>query len=87
VKVITAKELKNRTGEALRYVARGGKVLITRRGRPWAVLGPASEATLREPVALRPFPEAWAAIEAQLKATASHFPTWQEALRWSRRRA
>jgi prevent-host-death family protein len=87
VKVITAKELKNRTGEALRYVARGRKVLITRRGRPWAVLGPASEATLREPVALRPFPEAWAAVEAQLKATASHFPTWQEALRWSRRRA
>lgn len=86
MKVITAKELKNRTGEALRYVASGGKVLITRRGKPLAILVPATEAARLEPVTLRPFPEAWAAIEAQLKATASPFLTWQEALRWSRRR-
>jgi hypothetical protein len=52
MKVDTAKELKNRTGEVL-----------------------------------RPFPEAWAGIEAQLKATMPHLPTWKEALRWSRRRA
>lgn len=85
MKVITAKELKNRTGEALRYVARGGKVLITRRGKPLAVLAPAPGVASVEPVVLRPFPEAWAAIEAQLKATAPPFPTWQEAFRWSRR--
>lgn len=86
MKVITAKALKNRTGEALRYVARGGKLVVTRRGKPLAVLAPATELTHLEPVVLRPFHEAWAAIEAQLKATPPRFPTWQEALRWSRSR-
>jgi prevent-host-death family protein len=86
MKVTTAKELKNRTGEALRHVARGDKVVITRRGRPLAVLVPATEATCRDAVAIRPLSEAWADIEAQLKATAPTFPTWREALRWSRRR-
>jgi prevent-host-death family protein len=86
MKVTTAKELKNRTGEALRHVARGGKVLITRRGKPLAVLLPATEATSRDAVAVRPLSEAWTDIEAQLKATAPTFPTWKEALRWSRKR-
>ncbi|MBI4483672.1 MAG: type II toxin-antitoxin system prevent-host-death family antitoxin, partial [Acidobacteria bacterium] len=45
MKVITAKALKNRTGEALRYVARGGKLVVTRRGKPLAVLAPATELT------------------------------------------
>jgi prevent-host-death family protein len=86
VKVTTAKELKNRTGEALRHVGRGGKVLITRRGKPIAVLVPATESATRDAVAVRPFSEAWAAIETRLKATAPRFPNWKEALRWSRRR-
>lgn len=86
MKVTTAKELKNRTGEALQYVARGGRVLITRRGKPLAILAPATEAASREAIVVRPLPEAWAAIQAQLKATAPPFPTWQEAFRWSRRR-
>ncbi len=86
MKVTTAKELKNRTGEALRHVARGGRVLITRRGKPVAVLGPASEAASGQPDGLRPPAEAWAAIEAQLKASPPRFSTWREALRWSRKR-
>jgi prevent-host-death family protein len=86
MKVTTAKELKNRTGEALRHVARGGKVLITRRGKPLAILAPATEAENHEAVAVRPFAEAWADLEAQLKATTARFPRWKEALRWSRRR-
>lgn len=87
MKVTTAKELKNRTGEALRHVARGGKVLITRRGKPLAVLGPAGEGGSREPEAIRPPAQAWAAIEARLKATKPPFASWREALRWSRRRS
>src|SRR5579875_2126845 len=51
MKVMTAREPKNRTGEALRHVARGSKVVITRRGKPWAILGPAGEATRSEPLA------------------------------------
>lgn len=86
MKVTTAKELKNRTGKALQYAARGGRVLITRRGKAVAVLGPANEAAAGGPAALRPFHEAWAAIEAQLKASPPRFRTWREAFRWSRRR-
>jgi prevent-host-death family protein len=86
VKVTTAKELKNRTGEALRHVARGEKILITRRGKPLAILAPATEPAGHGAVVVRPFEEAWAAIEAQLKAKAPRFRTWKEALQWSRRR-
>lgn len=86
MKVTTAKELKSRTGEALRYAARGGKVLITRRGKAVAVLGPANDAGAMVPAALRPFHEAWAAIEAQLKASPPRFATWRKAVPWSRRR-
>lgn len=86
MKTATAKQLKNRTGEALRHVLRGRRVLITRRGKPVAVLAPVAETSTREAPGLRPFSEAWADIEAQLKATTPPFPTWKEALRWSRRR-
>ena len=86
MRVATAKELKNRTGEALRRAARGERVLITRRGKPVAVLGPATDALAEEPSKLRPPDVAWADIEARLKATSPVFPTWKEALRLSRRR-
>jgi prevent-host-death family protein len=37
----TARDLKNRTGDALRAVGRGEQVLVTRRGRPFALVVPA----------------------------------------------
>jgi prevent-host-death family protein len=86
VKIATAKELKNRTGEVLRRVWGGDRVLITRRGKPVAILSPATEAASHREEGLRPLSEAWPAIEARLRATAPPFPTWREALRWSRRR-
>jgi prevent-host-death family protein len=46
MKVMTAKELKNRTGEALCPVKRGEKVLVTVHGKPRAVLSPAGEASV-----------------------------------------
>lgn len=87
MKVTTAKELKNRTGEVLQRVSRGDRVLITRWGKPVAILCPATEAASHREAGLRPLSEAWAAIEARLKATAPSFPNWREALRWSRGRA
>ena len=51
---ISAKELKNRTGEVLRRVGGGEKVLMTKRGKPCAVLSPVSEEEI--PAAgLRPY--------------------------------
>ena len=87
MRVATAKELKNRTGEALRRVARGERLLILRRGKPVAVLAPATDPLARDEVLLRPPDVAWADIEARLKGTPPAFATWKEALRWSRRRA
>jgi prevent-host-death family protein len=81
---MTAKELKNRTGEALRAVARGQRVLVTRRGRPLAVMAPASVAPL-EPDE-RPYEEAWREIEAALRATAPPEASWRRAMDRSRRR-
>ncbi len=87
MKVATAKELKNRTGEVLRRVSLGERILITRRGKPVAVLSPPFEPAEQRGGALRPMSEAWGAIEARIKTTAPAFPTWREAMRWSRRRA
>ena len=82
---ISAKELKNRTGEVLRRVGAGEKVLITKRGKPCAVLSPVSEEEI--PAAgLRPYAEAWADIEETLSTSPPHYETWQEAMQWTRRR-
>jgi len=43
-KTMTARELKNRTGDALRAVGQGEQVLITRRGKPFALVVPATAA-------------------------------------------
>jgi prevent-host-death family protein len=40
MKSISAKELKNRMRDVLRRVGIGGKVLVTTRGKPCAVLSP-----------------------------------------------
>ena len=85
MKSVSAKELKNRTGEILRQVERGGKILITKRGKPCALLSPVEEGQLPA-LDLRPFEEAWADIEKSLKGTRPYYQTWKEAMRWTRRR-
>lgn len=86
-KVITAKELKNKTGTALKYVAKGGKVLVTMRGKPIALIShPDSEKEIQEQPALRAFDKAWEDIEESLKETEPFFESWEEAENWSRRR-
>jgi prevent-host-death family protein len=81
---MTAKELKNRTGDAFRAVSRGDKVVLTRRGKPVAVLLSVadSEADRRLP----PYEEAWAEIEMALAASEPEFPSLEEAMSRSRGR-
>ncbi len=86
MKTITAKELKNRTGEALKTIARGEKIMVTFRGKPLAVLSPASEEATMKREQLRPFAEAWKDIGETLRKTKAVFPNWQEATEWSRKR-
>jgi prevent-host-death family protein len=83
---MTARELKNRAGEALRHVARGGRVLVTRRGRLVAAISAARDERQTRSLSLRPFKEAWADIERRLKGTRPVFSSWRKAIGWSRRR-
>lgn len=85
-KRMTAKELKNRAGEALRHVARGGRVLVTRRGRLVAAISPARDEGQTRSLTLRSFKEAWADIERRLTGTKPVFSSWRKAIGWSRRR-
>lgn len=85
MKTMTAKNLKNKTGKAMRAVSRGEKVIITLRGKPFALISPATAESLKE-VSLRPFKEAWSSIEDTLKKTKPRFKNAREAMAWTRRR-
>ncbi|MBI5369310.1 MAG: type II toxin-antitoxin system prevent-host-death family antitoxin [Planctomycetes bacterium] len=78
MKTMTARDLKNRTGDAIRAVRNGEPVLITFRGRPLATMQPCAAAPGRAG-GDRPMAEAWQEIEAALRATRPRFRTWQEA--------
>ncbi len=85
MKTMTAKNLKNKTGEAMRAVARGEKVIVTLRGKPFALMTPATTETL-EKTSMRPFEEAWSDIENSLRKTKPRFKSAKEAMSWTRRR-
>ncbi|MDQ7827077.1 MAG: type II toxin-antitoxin system prevent-host-death family antitoxin [Candidatus Eremiobacteraeota bacterium] len=82
---MTAKELKNKTGEAMRIVRDGGKVLITVRGKPQAMMIPASSEASEGEKTIRDYKEAMEDIENTLSQTHPRFDSWQEAVEWSRR--
>lgn len=83
---VSAKELKNKTGEVLRRVGQGERVLVMKRGKPWAVLTPVKEKELK-PSGLRDYREAWEDIEKALKTSRPRYKTWREAMRRTRWRA
>lgn len=86
MKSVSAKQLKNSTGEVLRRVGSGEKVLVTKRGKPCAVISPVAEERPGA-VELRPYGDAWEDIEKALRSTKARHKTWEDAIRWSRRRA
>ncbi len=83
---MTAKDLKNRTGEAIRIVSAGKKVVITLRGKPFAVIAPIQDVILEESN-LRPMDVAWKDIENTIKKSTPKFKTSGEAMNWTRKRA
>ncbi len=84
--VITAKELKQRTGEMMRRVRRGEKLTVTYRGTPIAALLPLDRTDVDSERSLRPLEETWRDIERALGATKPEFKGWQEATAWVRKR-
>jgi prevent-host-death family protein len=82
---ITATQLKNSPGDILRRVGRGEKVLVTRRGKPCAVISPVTDEQL-DAAEVRPYEEAWKDIETALGSTNARHKNWEDAISWSRRR-
>ncbi len=85
MKPMTARELKNSTGAVVRALRKGESILLTFRGKPLGTIAPLRD---HDPEAslVRPYEEAWADIEAQLRGSAPRFATWQEAEAESRGR-
>jgi prevent-host-death family protein len=83
----TVKELRQDLKRLLERVGGGEQVIITRRGKPVAVLSPfPAEEEGALPLSLRPFEEAWAEIEAALEESEPAFPDVEEALESTRSR-
>ena len=77
MKPMTARELKNSTGEVVRTLRRGESILLTFRGKALGTIEPLRpEGDLPS---ILPYEEAWAEIEAQLKRSKPRFASWKEA--------
>lgn len=85
MKTMAAKELKNKTGEAIKTVSNGEKVLITLRGKPFALMSPVNTASL-DKFKLRPMDTAWDDIENTLKRSKPKFESIKDAMDWTRKR-
>jgi len=84
--VITAKQLKQRTGEVIKRVKAGERLTLTYRGKPIAIISPPTMKDLKTMQELRSFNEAWQDIEITLSKTKPAFKGWREATEWIRNR-
>lgn len=78
MKPMTARELKNSTGEVVRALRRGESILLTFRGKALGKIEPLRPEDEEVP-SIRPYEEAWEEIEAQLKRSKPRFASWKEA--------
>lgn len=85
--IITAKQLKQRTGEIIKRIKSGERLTLTYRGRPVAVITPSGKDDIESMNDLRPLDTAWDGIETALKKTEPEFKGWKEAARWARERS
>jgi len=85
--IITAKQLKQKTGEIIKKVKSGERLTVTYRGKPVAIIAPPTTEETKTLKALRAFDEAWSDIEETLRKTEPEFKGWREATEWVRNRA
>ena len=76
---ITAKHLKQRTGEVIKRVKSGERLTITFRGKPIAIIAPLEKDASTAQPELRPFDKAWEDILQTLDNTVPEFEGWKEA--------
>ena len=84
---ITAKQLKQKTGEVIRRIKSGERLTLTYRGEPLAVIEPAVKRDLNELNKVKESTEAWERIESTLNSTKPEFKSWREATGWVRNRS
>jgi len=82
--IVTAKQLKQRTGEIIKRVKLGERLTVTYRGKPVAVILPPPAEGKNLSSEFPPFEEAWKEIEASLQKTEPEFRNWREAMAWAR---
>ena len=83
---VTAKQLKQRTGEVIRRVKSGEHLTVTFRGKPVAIIAQPSMEETSTVEELRSFDEAWEDIEQTLEKAKPEFTGWMEATKWVRNR-
>ncbi|PXF53190.1 MAG: hypothetical protein C4B58_16450 [Deltaproteobacteria bacterium] len=81
---VTAKQLKQKTGEVIKKVRLGERLTVTYRGKPVAVIAPPTMEETKALEKLRSFDEAWGDIEQTLRKTKPKFKGWREATEWVR---
>jgi prevent-host-death family protein len=83
---VTAKQLKQNTGEIIKRVKSGESLTLTYRGKTIAVIAPPNAEETAAVEEIRPFAEAWEDIEKTLGNTKPPFKGWKEAVDWVRNR-
>jgi len=86
METISAKQLKQKTGEVMKRVRAGERMTVTHRGKAVAVITPSTQEKDLGSGASREFEESWGAIEAALGVTEPRFEGWREATEWVRKR-
>jgi len=84
---ITAKQLKQKTGEVIRRIKSGERLTLTYRGKPLAVIEPTSVKETSEINRVNESVKAWERIESSLNTTKPEFKNWREATEWVRDRS
>lgn len=85
--IITAKQLKQKTGEVIRRIKSGERLTLTYRGKPLAVIEPTTENDLEANNQVNASVKAWDNIESTLDSTEPKFQNWREANEWVRNRS
>jgi len=83
---ITAKQLKQKTGEVIKRIKSGERLTLTYRGKPLAVIEPTTDKDVKKLNKVSDSVKAWDSIESTLDSTSPEFNNWREAIGWVRDR-
>ena len=83
---ITAKQLKQKTGEVIKRIKAGERLVLTYRGKLLAYIEPAFDKSTNAADKVNEYQKAWENIESTLEETTPEFKDWREATGWIRKR-